>query len=102
MAEAGAFAVVLEKIAEPLARAITAELPVPTIGIGASAACDGQVLVLDDMLGLFTDFRPSFVRRYAELGAATAGRGRRLRRRRARPALPRARAHLPRPGRREA
>ena len=70
VAQAGAFSVVLEKIAEPLARAITAEVPIPTIGIGASAACDGQVLVLDDMLGLFEDFRPSFVRRYAELGGA--------------------------------
>ncbi|MFO1144727.1 MAG: 3-methyl-2-oxobutanoate hydroxymethyltransferase [Amaricoccus sp.] len=70
-AEAGAFAVVLEKIAEPLARRVTEALAVPTIGIGASPACDGQILVVDDMLGLFTDFRPSFVRRYAELGAAT-------------------------------
>ena len=70
VAEAGAFAMVLEKVPEPLARRITGAVPVPTIGIGASAACDGQVLVLDDMLGLFADFRPSFVRRYAELGAA--------------------------------
>lgn len=69
-AEAGAFSVVLEKIAEPLARRITEAVPIPTIGIGASAACDGQILVLDDMLGLFQDFRPSFVRRYAELGTA--------------------------------
>ncbi len=68
VAEAGAFSVVLEKIPEPLARRITDKIPIPTIGIGASAACDGQVLVLDDMLGLFTDFRPAFVRRYAELG----------------------------------
>jgi 3-methyl-2-oxobutanoate hydroxymethyltransferase len=70
VAEAGAFAVVLEKIPEPLARRITEAVPIPTIGIGASAACDGQILVVDDMLGLFTDFRPSFVRRYAELGPA--------------------------------
>jgi 3-methyl-2-oxobutanoate hydroxymethyltransferase len=70
VAEAGAFAVVLEKVTEPLARRITGAVPIPTIGIGASSACDGQVLVLDDMLGLFADFRPSFVRRYAELGAA--------------------------------
>ncbi|MBP7000498.1 3-methyl-2-oxobutanoate hydroxymethyltransferase [Amaricoccus sp.] len=69
-AEAGAFAVVLEKVAEPLARRITEAVAVPTIGIGASAACDGQILVVDDMLGIFTAFRPSFVRRYAELGAA--------------------------------
>ncbi len=66
---AGAFAVVLEKVAEPLARRITEAAPVPTIGIGASAACDGQILVVDDMLGIFSEFRPSFVRRYAELGA---------------------------------
>jgi 3-methyl-2-oxobutanoate hydroxymethyltransferase len=70
VAEAGAFAVVLEKVTEPLARRITETVSIPTIGIGASDACDGQVLVLDDMLGLFADFRPSFVRRYAELGAA--------------------------------
>jgi 3-methyl-2-oxobutanoate hydroxymethyltransferase len=70
VAEAGAFAVVLEKVTEPLARRITETVAIPTIGIGASEACDGQVLVLDDMLGLFADFRPSFVRRYAELGAA--------------------------------
>lgn len=66
--EAGAFSVVLEKVAEPLAREISAELAIPTIGIGASAACDGQVLVVDDMLGLFAEFRPKFVKRYAELG----------------------------------
>ncbi|MFT3975047.1 MAG: 3-methyl-2-oxobutanoate hydroxymethyltransferase [Amaricoccus sp.] len=70
VAEAGAFSVVLEKIAEPLARRITETVAIPTIGIGASPACDGQILVIDDMLGLFTDFRPSFVRRYAELGQA--------------------------------
>ena len=63
---AGAFAVVVEGVAEPLARNITAELEVPTIGIGASPACDGQVLVTDDMLGLF-DWTPKFVRRYADL-----------------------------------
>ncbi|HEY5413113.1 MAG TPA: 3-methyl-2-oxobutanoate hydroxymethyltransferase [Caulobacteraceae bacterium] len=63
---AGAFAVVVEGVAEPLARTVTAELDVPTIGIGASPACDGQVLVTDDMLGLF-DWTPKFVRRYADL-----------------------------------
>lgn len=68
VAAAGAFAVVIEKVPERLAREITAEVAIPTIGIGASVACDGQVLVVDDMLGLFTDFRPKFVRRYAELG----------------------------------
>ena len=68
VAAAGAFAVVLEKLPGSLAGRITREVPVPTIGIGAGAACDGQILVLDDMLGVFTDFRPKFVRRYAELG----------------------------------
>jgi len=67
---AGAFAVVLEKVPEGLAGRITDTLTIPTIGIGAGAACDGQVLVVDDMLGLFTDFRPKFVKRYAELGRA--------------------------------
>lgn len=57
---------------EPLARRITAEVTIPTIGIGASPACDGQVLVVDDMLGLFGEFRPKFVKRYAELGAAAS------------------------------
>ena len=69
-AEAGAFAVVLEKVPQPLARRITADIAVPTIGIGASPACDGQILVTDDMLGLFAAFRPKFVKRYAELGRA--------------------------------
>ncbi|WP_157017169.1 3-methyl-2-oxobutanoate hydroxymethyltransferase [Mesorhizobium xinjiangense] len=68
VAEAGAFAVVLEKVPEALARRITEEIAIPTIGIGASPACDGQILVVDDMLGLFGDFRPKFVKRYAELG----------------------------------
>lgn len=66
VAEAGAFAVVLEGIVEPLARRITAELPVPTIGIGASVACDGQILVLEDMLGLSPNV-PKFVKRYGSL-----------------------------------
>ena len=61
---------VLEKVPEGLAGRITRALEIPTIGIGAGAACDGQVLVVDDMLGLFTDFRPNFVKRYAELGKA--------------------------------
>jgi 3-methyl-2-oxobutanoate hydroxymethyltransferase len=68
VADAGAFAIVLEGTLEPVARAITAELPIPTIGIGASPACDGQILVTEDVLGLFSDFTPRFVRRYAELG----------------------------------
>ena len=67
---AGAFSVVVEKVPEGLAGRITAELSIPTIGIGAGVNCDGQVLVVDDMLGLFTDFRPKFVKRYAELGKA--------------------------------
>ncbi|PLX38615.1 MAG: 3-methyl-2-oxobutanoate hydroxymethyltransferase [Hyphomicrobiales bacterium] len=68
VAEAGAFAVVLEKVPESLADTITADIAVPTIGIGASTGCDGQILVVDDMLGMFTDFQPKFVKRYAELG----------------------------------
>ncbi len=70
VAKAGAFAVVLEKVPDALASAITWAVDIPTIGIGASAKCDGQVLVVDDMLGLFTGFRPKFVKRYAELGVA--------------------------------
>ncbi|MGB8812968.1 MAG: 3-methyl-2-oxobutanoate hydroxymethyltransferase [Paracoccaceae bacterium] len=65
---AGAFAVVLEKVPEGLAARITQSLTIPTIGIGAGVRCDGQILVVDDMLGLFTEFRPKFVKRYAELG----------------------------------
>ena len=65
-ASAGAFCVVVEGVAEGLAREITQTIRVPTIGIGASAGCDGQVLVTDDMLGLF-DWTPKFVRRYADL-----------------------------------
>lgn len=64
----GAFAVVIEGTVEPLAREVTAAMHVPTIGIGASSACDGQVLVSDDILGLFNDFTPRFVKRYDELG----------------------------------
>ena len=69
VAEAGAFAVVIEGTLEPVAAAITRDIAIPTIGIGASAACDGQVLVIDDLLGTFNDFTPRFVRRYADLGA---------------------------------
>jgi 3-methyl-2-oxobutanoate hydroxymethyltransferase len=65
---AGAFSVVLEKVPSGLAGKVTRALSIPTIGIGAGADCDGQVLVVDDMLGLFTEFRPKFVKRYAELG----------------------------------
>ncbi len=66
---AGAFAVVLEKVPVGLSARITQTLAIPTIGIGAGVHCDGQVLVVDDMLGMFTDFRPKFVKRYADLGA---------------------------------
>src|SRR5574343_849979 len=65
---AGAFAIVLEKVPVGLAGEITRALKIPTIGIGAGVECDGQVLVVDDMLGVFSDFRPKFVKRYAELG----------------------------------
>lgn len=69
MASAGAFAIVLEGTVEPVAAAITAALPIPTIGIGASPACDGQILVSEDVFGLFSDFTPRFVKRYADLGS---------------------------------
>lgn len=65
--DSGAFAVVLEKIPVELARDVTKSLTIPTIGIGAGAECDGQILVTHDMLGLFSRFRPRFVRRYAEI-----------------------------------
>jgi 3-methyl-2-oxobutanoate hydroxymethyltransferase len=68
VADAGAFAVVLEGTLEPVAAAITRALAIPTIGIGASADCDGQVLVIDDVIGTFNDFTPRFVKRYATLG----------------------------------
>jgi len=68
LAESGAFAIVIEGTVEALAREITETVTVPTIGIGASPGCDGQILVTDDALGLFSDFTPSFVKRYAELG----------------------------------
>src|SRR3954452_4345669 len=67
VAEAGAFSVVIEAVAEPLAKKLTQQIPVPTIGIGASPACDGQVLVLEDMHGL-SPWAPKFVKRYSDLG----------------------------------
>lgn len=67
VAEAGAFSVVVEAVAEPLARKITGQIAIPTIGIGASVACDGQVLVMEDMLGLSPRV-PKFVKRYGDLG----------------------------------
>ena len=68
IAGAGAFALVIEGTYEPLARALTEAVAIPTIGIGASPACDGQVLVIDDVLGLPSGHQPRFVKRYAELG----------------------------------
>ncbi|PZX12910.1 ketopantoate hydroxymethyltransferase [Palleronia aestuarii] len=68
VAEAGAFAIVIEGVVEPLAREITEAVPIPTIGIGASAHCDGQILVLEDMLGLNAR-PPKFVKVYGDLGA---------------------------------
>jgi len=64
----GCFSVLIESVPKELAQEITQSLKVPTIGIGAGADCDGQVLVVNDILGLFEDFKPKFVRRYAELG----------------------------------
>jgi 3-methyl-2-oxobutanoate hydroxymethyltransferase len=72
IAQAGAFALVIEGTYEAAARAITQAVPVPTIGIGASPACDRQILVTDDLLGLFSEFTPRFVKRYAELGPLIA------------------------------
>jgi 3-methyl-2-oxobutanoate hydroxymethyltransferase len=69
VAAAGAFAMVIEGTIDPVSRRITDAVPVPTIGIGASAACDGQVLVIDDVLGMAGEFSPRFVRHFAELGA---------------------------------
>lgn len=66
--EAGAFALTLECVPEKLATLITKKLDIPTIGIGAGNGCDGQVLVYADMLGMFSDFTPKFVRRFAETG----------------------------------
>jgi 3-methyl-2-oxobutanoate hydroxymethyltransferase len=69
VADAGAFSVVVEAVAEPLAARISQAIAIPTIGIGASAACDGQILVLEDMLGLSPRV-PKFVKRYGDLGPA--------------------------------
>ena len=80
VAEAGAFAIVLEAMAEALARKITAAIPIPTIGIGASAGCDGQILVMEDMLGLSPRV-PKFVKEFGKVGEAIAKRSRPTRRR---------------------
>lgn len=69
VSDAGAFAVVVEGVAELLAARITKQIPIPTIGIGASASCDGQILVLEDMLGLSPRV-PKFVKKFAQIGAA--------------------------------
>jgi 3-methyl-2-oxobutanoate hydroxymethyltransferase len=71
--DAGAFAVVLEGIPQDLAGEITERLTIPTIGIGAGMQCDGQVLVIHDMLGLFDDFVPKFVKRYADVKQSILG-----------------------------
>ncbi len=68
--DAGCFAIVLEKIPAELAKMVSEKLNIPTIGIGAGSHCDGQVLVLHDMLGITKDFSPRFLRRYADLGDA--------------------------------
>lgn len=68
--EAGAFAVVLECVPAKLAELISEKLSIPTIGIGAGAGCDGQVLVYQDMLAMFSDFKPKFVKQFADVGAA--------------------------------
>ncbi len=73
LSRAGVFAIVLEKIPTALAKKVTASIPVPTIGIGAGPHCDGQVLVVYDMLGMTEEFRPRFVRRYAELAETMRG-----------------------------
>jgi 3-methyl-2-oxobutanoate hydroxymethyltransferase len=72
IADAGAFSIVIEGTMESVAREATAASSVPTIGIGGSPACDGQILVSDDLFGLFSDFKPKFVKRYAEIGPAIA------------------------------
>ena len=71
VADAGAFALVVEGVPSDIAASITAALSIPTIGIGAGPSCGGQVLVTHDLLGLFNGFRPKFVKRYADLGTAT-------------------------------
>jgi 3-methyl-2-oxobutanoate hydroxymethyltransferase len=78
VADAGAFSIVVEGTVEPLAAEITRSIDVPTIGIGASVACDGQILVTEDLVGLFMDFTPKFVKRYAMLGEQIAEAGRRF------------------------
>ena len=71
--EAGCFAIVLEKIPKELAQRVQSELSIPVIGIGAGPHCDGQVLVLHDLLGITMDFSPRFLRRYLNLAEEIAG-----------------------------
>jgi 3-methyl-2-oxobutanoate hydroxymethyltransferase len=71
--DAGCFSVVFEKIPADLAKRVSGSLDIPTIGIGAGADCDGQVLVLHDMLGITKDFSPRFLRRYADVGESVDG-----------------------------
>lgn len=73
VARAGASLVVVEGVVEELGRRITEEIDVPTIGIGASAACDGQILVTEDLIGLFAEFKPKFVKRYAQMDEMITG-----------------------------
>ena len=76
LAQAGCFAIVLECVPDSLAMEITREIPIPTLGIGAGAGCDGQVLVFHDVVGLTRDLRPKFVRRYADLASVIEGAAR--------------------------
>jgi 3-methyl-2-oxobutanoate hydroxymethyltransferase len=69
---AGAFGILIEGTVEPVARAVTEAIKIPTIGIGASPACDGQVLVTEDILGLFPDFTPKFAKRFTDVGLAVS------------------------------
>jgi 3-methyl-2-oxobutanoate hydroxymethyltransferase len=76
LAQAGCFAIVLECVPDSLAAEITREIAIPTLGIGAGAGCDGQVLVFHDVVGLTRDLRPKFVRRYADLASVIEGAAR--------------------------
>ena len=76
LAQAGCFAIVLECVPDSLAMEITREIAIPTLGIGAGAGCDGQVLVFHDVVGLTRDLRPKFVRRYADLASVIEGAAR--------------------------
>lgn len=71
--EAGAFSVVLECVPAKLAKLVSEKISIPTIGIGAGAGCDGQILVYQDMLGMFSDYTPKFVKRFAEAGQVMKG-----------------------------